>query len=281
MAGFLDSVARSGLCYAQSALGAPDAAQALTRRTLLTLARRHAHAPPSDLPLLLLARLQRDIARIRRRRALRHTLRGLRPRRNEDETPHPLETLDAHAALAATNPDAWLALPAVRTLLEQALSLLPPAQGDAWRLRHVLGLPGADAAVVLRVPYPLLRRRLHAARHTLALLLQHKGVLPVPGHDALGAALRHDAALSATWRDEVLGAHARAPAATLPARLSPWLLRHCTALRAGLCALLLAAGLALLPWHAARERAADDAALLAGPLSPAQLLSPQLEEALR
>ncbi|GGY15561.1 hypothetical protein GCM10011289_18570 [Paludibacterium paludis] len=152
----------------------------IVQDAMLKLARHYAGAPAHELPLLFQRIMQntiRDFYRRTRVRRLVFTLfSALVPRKEEDDTPDLLETLDVAADEIHLDPQAWLMRKEVATLIDASLALLPARQREAFLLRYWEGLDVAGTAKVMGCSEGSVKTHCSRANHTLAAILSQKGV---------------------------------------------------------------------------------------------------------
>lgn len=268
------------------------------RNAMLRLTGGYPHVINSRLSPLFYRLLQQEIRRQHRRAARQNAWPRLRqallPPREEDTTPHALETMTPGIA-DPTDPQGWRQ-PPVLAFVRAALQFLPPAERTALLCCHGRQQPAADTARQLAVGPRCLRRRAARASHTLAILLRQKGLAtPTQTPEDL-ARLAVPALLSAIAqppfchrleriRAEALARYDAAAAAPcrLSERLTAWYAANVSATRrtviAGLLLVACVAGFRQLP-QPAPDPAQTDIQLLAGEVPLDVLLGPRFEEAL-
>jgi len=180
MADFLQSVERRAFKQALYAVQDDNNALDIVQDSMMKLADRYAHAPAAELPLLFQRILQNTIRDFYRRSKVRRffttLFSSLIPTRQEDDGLDPLEVLNVAADEANSNPEVWLTRKEVSQLIEGAISLLPNRQREAFLLRYWEGLDVAETAAVMGCSQGSVKTHCSRATHTLATILQQKGV---------------------------------------------------------------------------------------------------------
>ncbi len=180
LADYLQSAERRAFRQALFAVQNEEDAMDIVQDTMLKLAHRYSAAPVDELPLLFQRILQNTIRdhyrRTKVRRFVTTLFSALAPRREDDETPDLLETLEVAADEAHINPEAWLMRKEVATMIDASLALLPMRQREAFLLRYWEGLDVADTAKVMGCSEGSVKTHCSRANHTLAAILRQKGV---------------------------------------------------------------------------------------------------------
>lgn len=183
LSAFLADVERRAFRQALYAVHNEDAALDLVQDAMLRLAEHYAERPAAELPLLFQRILQNAIRDYFRRHKVRSMwvslLSVLSPRRDDDEEPDLLDTLEVEPISAALErPDTQLQREQMFKLLEEALGRLPPRQREAFLLRYWEEFDVADTAAAMGCSEGSVKTHCSRATHALAAWLKSKGVEP-------------------------------------------------------------------------------------------------------
>jgi len=181
MADFLQSVEQRAFKQALYAVRNHENALDIVQDAMMKLADRYAHAPAAELAPLFQRILQNTVRDHFRRAKVRQffgtLLSSLLPTREEDEQADPLEVLGIAADESNSSPEHWYARKEVAHLIDGAVQLLPRRQREAFLLRYWEGLDVAETARVMGCSEGSVKTHCSRATHTLATILQQKGVV--------------------------------------------------------------------------------------------------------
>ncbi len=161
---FLRSIERRGFLMARLALGNDDDALDAMQDTMMRLVQRYANKPPAEWRPLFYRMLHNRITDTRRRRAIGSRLFGWLERRDDDETPDPLERIADPAAL---DPGRIVASNETAEALMAAVAALPQRQQQAFMLRCWEGLSTAETATAMGCTEGSVKTHYSRAVHTL------------------------------------------------------------------------------------------------------------------
>ena len=158
-----------------------QAALDIVQDAMLKLTEKYAGKPPGELPMLFQRILQNTIHDHFRRQKVRSTwttlLSALGKRDEKDEDFDPLETLVAKSDSNATvDPAVQFERGQIMTMIEQALTALPPRQREAFLLRYWEEFDVAETAAAMGCSEGSVKTHCSRAIHTLSELLKTKGV---------------------------------------------------------------------------------------------------------
>lgn len=161
---FLRSIERRGFLMARLALGNDDDALDAMQDTMMRLVQRYANKPSAEWRPLFYRMLHNRITDTRRRRAISSRLFGWLERRDDDETPDPLERIADPAAL---DPGRIVASNETAEALMAAVAALPQRQQQAFMLRCWEGLSTAETASAMGCTEGSVKTHYSRAVHTL------------------------------------------------------------------------------------------------------------------
>jgi len=177
---FLISVERRAYKHALFAVRDSHTALDIVQDAMLKLTEKYGGKPAEELPLLFHRILQNTIRDHYRRQKVRTAwitlFSGLQSKHQEEEF-DPLDVLqDGENQTAPAVPDASLQQKQLIALIEQALSDLPARQREAFLLRYWEGLDTIETAAVMGCTEGSVKTHCSRAVHTLAAVLNTKGV---------------------------------------------------------------------------------------------------------
>jgi RNA polymerase sigma-70 factor (ECF subfamily) len=147
---------------------------------MLKLAERYGDKPVEELPMLFQRILQNTIRDYYRRQKVRNfwtTLFSSLHPQHDSEDYDPLDTLqdkDNHAQ--PKDPDAALEQSQLLAAIEDALTILPARQREAFLLRYWEDLDTAETAAAMGCSEGSVKTHCSRATHALAAKLKEKGV---------------------------------------------------------------------------------------------------------
>lgn len=149
----------------------------------MKLAEKYAHKPLAELPLLFQRILQntiRDFYRRQKSRSLWVTLfSSFMPDSGEKETEYsdiPDSLPAAHNSGNENNPSTAAEQSQIIELISKALETLPPRQREAFLLRYWEEMDVSETAKIMECSEGSVKTHCSRATHTLAALLEDKGV---------------------------------------------------------------------------------------------------------
>jgi RNA polymerase sigma-70 factor (ECF subfamily) len=177
---FLSSVERRAYKHALFAVRDEHAALDIVQDSMMKLAEKYTSKAAEELPLLFQRILQNTIRDYFRRSKVRNTwvslFSGLQPKDQEEDF-DPLEVLgDENNQSAPAAPFQALEQKQVIGIVEQALTVLPARQREAFLLRYWEGLDTAETASVMGCTEGSVKTHCSRATHALAEILRNKGV---------------------------------------------------------------------------------------------------------
>jgi RNA polymerase sigma-70 factor, ECF subfamily len=177
---FLSSVERRAYKHALFAVRDTHVALDIVQDTMLKLAEKYSDKPNDELPLLFQRILQNTIRDHFRRQKVRSAwvtlFSGLQPK-HEEEDFDPLDVLeddDNQSTPAA--PFEALEQKQLIAVIEQAMTVLPARQREAFLLRYWEGLDTAETATAMGCTEGSVKTHCSRATHALAEILKKKGV---------------------------------------------------------------------------------------------------------
>ncbi len=177
---FLASTERRAYKHAMFAVRDEHVALDIVQDAMLKLAERYGDKPPEEYPMLFHRILQNTILDHFRRQKVRSfwlTLFSSFSARPDEEEIDPLDTLtDTDNTSQPALPDAALEQSQVLTAIEEALTLLPARQREAFLLRYWEQLDTAETANAMGCSEGSVKTHCSRATHTLAAMLKEKGI---------------------------------------------------------------------------------------------------------
>jgi RNA polymerase sigma-70 factor (ECF subfamily) len=177
---FLSSVERRAYKHALFAVRDTHVALDIVQDAMLKLAEKYGNKPNEELPLLFQRILQNTIRDHFRRQKVRSAwvslFSSLQPK-HEEEDFDPLDVLvddDNQSTPAA--PFDTLEQKQLIAVIEQAMTLLPARQREAFLLRYWEGLDTAETATAMGCTEGSVKTHCSRATHALAEILKRKGV---------------------------------------------------------------------------------------------------------
>jgi RNA polymerase sigma-70 factor (ECF subfamily) len=152
----------------------------IVQDAMLKLAERYGDKPPEEFPMLFHRILQNTILDHFRRQKVRSfwlTLFSSFSNKHDEEEIDPLDTLtDKDNTSQPAQPDAALQQSQILTKIEEALTLLPARQREAFLLRYWEQLDTAETAEAMGCSEGSVKTHCSRATHTLAAMLKEKGI---------------------------------------------------------------------------------------------------------
>ena len=177
---FLSSVERRAYKHALFAVRDTHVAVDIVQDAMLKLAEKYSDKPNEELPLLFQRILQNTIRDHFRRQKVRSAwvslFSSLQPK-HEEEDFDPLDVLeddDNQSTPAA--PFEALQQKQLIAVIEQAMTVLPARQREAFLLRYWEGLDTAETATAMGCTEGSVKTHCSRATHALAEILKKKGV---------------------------------------------------------------------------------------------------------
>jgi RNA polymerase sigma-70 factor (ECF subfamily) len=177
---FLSSVERRAYKHALFAVRDTHVALDIVQDAMLKLAEKYSDKPNDELPLLFQRILQNTIRDHFRRQKVRSAwvslFSSLQPK-HEEEDFDPLDVLeddDNQSTPAA--PFEALEQKQLIAVIEQAMTVLPARQREAFLLRYWEGLDTAETATAMGCTEGSVKTHCSRATHALAEILKKKGV---------------------------------------------------------------------------------------------------------
>lgn len=177
---FLSSVERRAYKHALFAVRDTHVALDIVQDAMLKLAEKYRDKPNEELPLLFQRILQNTIRDYFRRQKVRSawvTLFSSLQSKQEEEDFDPLDVLkddDNQSTPAA--PFEALEQKQLIAIVEQAMTVLPARQREAFLLRYWEGLDTAETATAMGCTEGSVKTHCSRATHALAEILKKKGV---------------------------------------------------------------------------------------------------------
>ncbi len=180
LSNFLAQVERRAFKQAAYALRDDHAALDIVQDAMLKLADKYALRPQEEFPMLFQRILQNTIRDHFRRQKVRNlwtTLLSSFSVGHEDDSEHdPLETLTPSDADGRDNPSHQLEQGQTLAIIEAALQKLPPRQREAFVLRYWEDMNVEETAALMRCSQGSVKTHCSRAVHTLAAMLEQKGI---------------------------------------------------------------------------------------------------------
>ncbi len=156
------------------------AALDIVQDSMLKLAEKYGGKPAEELPMLFQRILQNTIRDYFRRQKVRSAwvslFSSLQPK-HEEEDFDPLDVLgDDDNQSAPAEPDEAFQQKQLLTIVEQAMTVLPARQREAFLLRYWEGLDTAETAAAMGCTEGSVKTHCSRATHALAEILKKKGV---------------------------------------------------------------------------------------------------------
>jgi len=147
---------------------------------MMKLAEKYATRPATELPMLfqrILQNTMRDYFRRQKVRSLWTTQVSSLSSGEDGDDHDPLESLEAESnASPQRAPSEQLEQSQTLEIIEEALRKLPERQRQAFLLRYWEEMDVAEAAAVMGCSEGSVKTHCSRATHTMALLLQEKGI---------------------------------------------------------------------------------------------------------
>ena len=177
---FLSNVERRAYKHAVFAVRDTHSALDIVQDAMLKLAEKYGDKPVAELPMLFQRILQNTIRDYYRRQKVRSSwitlFSGLQPKHDEEEF-DPLDVLeDSENPTSPLTPDQSLQQSQMISLIEQAISKLPPRQREAFLLRYWEGLDTTETAAAMGCTEGSVKTHCSRAVQALAVSLKAKGV---------------------------------------------------------------------------------------------------------
>jgi RNA polymerase sigma-70 factor, ECF subfamily len=177
---FLSSVERRAYKHAVFAVRDDHVALDIVQDAMLKLSEKYSDKPAEELPMLFQRILQNTIRDHFRRQKVRNAwvslFSSMQPK-HEEEGFDPLDVLeDADNQSKPAAPFEALQQKQLIAVVEQALTVLPARQREAFLLRYWEGLDTAETATAMGCTEGSVKTHCSRATHALAELLKKKGV---------------------------------------------------------------------------------------------------------
>jgi RNA polymerase sigma-70 factor, ECF subfamily len=177
---FLSSVERRAYKHALFAVRDTHIALDVVQDAMLKLAEKYSDKPNEELPLLFQRILQNTIRDHFRRQKVRSAwvtlFSSLQPK-HEEEDFDPLDVLEDHDNQSTpAAPFEAMQQKQLIAVIEQAMTILPARQREAFLLRYWEGLDTTETAVAMGCTEGSVKTHCSRATHALAALLKKKGV---------------------------------------------------------------------------------------------------------
>lgn len=144
---------------------------------MLKLAEKYGDRTEKEFPLLFQRILQNNIRDFHRRSRVRNLWTTLLSSLGTDESEDPLETLPAdNPSLLANRPDDALQQSHTLAAIEEAISLLPPRQREAFLMRYWEEMDISETAAAMDCSEGSVKTHCSRAVRALAASLSAKGI---------------------------------------------------------------------------------------------------------
>lgn len=177
---FLADVERRAYKQAQFAVRNHEIALDIVQDAMLKLAEKYGERPPEELPLLFQRILQNAIRDHYRRQKIRDlwtTLFSSLSAKHGEEDQDPLETLgDDENNSAPLGPESVLQQKQVVSMIEKAMTKLPPRQREAFLLRYWEGMDISETATIMGCTEGSVKTHCSRATHALSAMLEKEGI---------------------------------------------------------------------------------------------------------